>query len=72
MDKPLGPNGTYPKLLGEAREEIAGSLVKIFASSLVTDKVPEGWRAANVVGLSNEIEKIEGIIGKIPHRPHHN
>ena len=35
----------------EAREEIAGSLAKIFESSIVMAEVPEDWRVANVVPL---------------------
>eukprot|EP00061_Rhincodon_typus_P002191 g16843.t1 len=51
VDKSPGPDGIYPRLLREAREEIAGALTKIFVSSLATGEVPEDWRAANVVPL---------------------
>eukprot|EP00061_Rhincodon_typus_P002211 g16901.t1 len=30
VDKPPGPDSIYPRLLREAREEIAGALTKIF------------------------------------------
>eukprot|EP00061_Rhincodon_typus_P004588 g22942.t1 len=46
-----GPNDIYPRLLREAREEIAGALTKIFVSSLATGEVPEAWRVADVVPL---------------------
>eukprot|EP00061_Rhincodon_typus_P015044 g42500.t1 len=46
-----GPDDTYPRLLGEAREEIAGGLTKIFVCLLVTGEVLENWRAANDVPL---------------------
>eukprot|EP00061_Rhincodon_typus_P018579 g47801.t1 len=38
VDKSPRPDGIYPRILGEAREEIAGSLTEIFVSSLAT-----GW-----------------------------
>eukprot|EP00061_Rhincodon_typus_P008823 g31774.t1 len=50
-DKSPGPDGIYPRLLREAREEIAGFLTKIFVSSLATGKIPEEWQVANVVPL---------------------
>ncbi|PLS49478.1 hypothetical protein CYV29_15670, partial [Carnobacterium maltaromaticum] len=51
VDKSPGPDGIYPRLLREAREEIAGALTDIFAASLNTGEVPEDWRIANVVPL---------------------
>eukprot|EP00061_Rhincodon_typus_P002059 g16509.t1 len=51
VDKPPGPDQTYPRTLQEAREEIAGPLADIFASSLATGEDPEDWRVANVVPL---------------------
>eukprot|EP00061_Rhincodon_typus_P016612 g44920.t1 len=51
VDKSQSPDGIYPRILREAREQIAGTLTDIFASSLATDEVPEGWRIANVVPL---------------------
>ena len=41
-------------MLWEAREEIAGPLAEIFASSIVTGEVPEEWTVANVVPLFKE------------------
>eukprot|EP00061_Rhincodon_typus_P014586 g41692.t1 len=41
VDKSPGPDGIYPRLLTEAREEIAGALTKIFVSLLATGEVPE-------------------------------
>eukprot|EP00061_Rhincodon_typus_P003219 g19566.t1 len=41
VDKSPGPDGIYPRLLREAREEIAGALADIFTSSLTTSEVPE-------------------------------
>eukprot|EP00061_Rhincodon_typus_P010608 g35031.t1 len=46
-----GPDGICPGLLREAREEIAGALIKMFVSSLATREVLEDWRVANVVSL---------------------
>eukprot|EP00061_Rhincodon_typus_P007860 g29967.t1 len=51
VDKSPGPEGIYPRLLSEAREEIAGALTKIFVSSPATGEVPEDWQVANVVPL---------------------
>eukprot|EP00061_Rhincodon_typus_P005511 g25104.t1 len=51
VDKSPGPDGIYPRLLHEAKEEIAGALADIFTSCLNTDEVPEDWRLANVVPL---------------------
>ena len=50
-DKSPGPDGIYPRLLREARDEIAGPLTEIFVSSLDTGEVLEDWRIANVVPL---------------------
>ena len=35
VDKSPGPDGIYPRILREARAEIAGALTEIFVSSLV-------------------------------------
>eukprot|EP00061_Rhincodon_typus_P015029 g42476.t1 len=51
LDKSPGPDVIYPRLLREAREEIAGALTKIFISSLATGEVLEGWQVANIVPL---------------------
>ena len=50
-DKSLGPDRMFPRLLHEAREEIAEPPAWIFMSSLSTGMVPEDWREANVVPL---------------------
>eukprot|EP00061_Rhincodon_typus_P013567 g40013.t1 len=49
IDEYPGPDGIYPRMLREVREEIAGALTETFVSSLATGKVPEDWRIANVV-----------------------
>eukprot|EP00061_Rhincodon_typus_P001457 g14842.t1 len=49
VDKSPGPDGIYPRLVREAREEIAGALTKTFVSSLANVEVLEDWRVANVV-----------------------
>ena len=36
IDKSPGPDGVYPRILREAREEIAGTLTDVFVSSLAT------------------------------------
>ena len=51
IDKSPGPDGIYPRILLEAREEIAEPLALIIRSSLTTGVVPEDWRIANVVPL---------------------
>eukprot|EP00061_Rhincodon_typus_P000631 g12266.t1 len=51
VDQSPGPDGIYPRLLREVREEIAGALTEIFAASLRMGEVPEEWRIANVVPL---------------------
>ena len=51
VDKSPGPDRVYPRILREAREEIAEALAKISVSSLATGKVPEDWRVANIVPL---------------------
>ena len=43
VDKSPGPDGIYPRILKEAREEIAGALREIFVSSLATGEVMM-WR----------------------------
>eukprot|EP00061_Rhincodon_typus_P015388 g43029.t1 len=51
VDRSPGPDGIYPRILTEAREQIAGALTGIFVSSLATGEVPEDWKIANVVAL---------------------
>eukprot|EP00061_Rhincodon_typus_P008686 g31521.t1 len=51
VDKSPGPDGKYPRLLREAREEIAGALTKTFVSSPATGEVLEDSHVANVVSL---------------------
>eukprot|EP00061_Rhincodon_typus_P010113 g34149.t1 len=51
VDKYPVPDGIYPRILREARKEIAGALRKIFVSSLATGEVPENWRIVNIVPL---------------------
>eukprot|EP00061_Rhincodon_typus_P005255 g24535.t1 len=45
------PNYIYPRLLRQAKEEIAGALTKIFVALLATGGVPEDEQVANVVPL---------------------
>ena len=51
IDKSPGPDGIYPRILWEARDEIAEPLALIFMSSLSMGIVPEDWRVASVVPL---------------------
>jgi len=51
VDKSPGPDVIYPRILREAREEIAGTLREIFVSSLASGEVPKDWKLANVVPL---------------------
>eukprot|EP00061_Rhincodon_typus_P006066 g26304.t1 len=55
VDKSPGPNGIYPNLWREAREEIAGALTIVFVSSLGTGEVPEDWQVANVDPLFKRV-----------------
>lgn len=41
MDKLLGPNGIYPRLLHEATKLIAGALAEIFYFLLNTSEFPD-------------------------------
>ncbi|XP_051897465.1 40S ribosomal protein S24 isoform X1 [Pristis pectinata] len=50
-DNSPGPDGIFPRLLREAREEMVEPLVRIFESSLSMGMVPGEWRVANVVPL---------------------
>jgi len=51
VDKSPGPDELCPRLLWEAREEIAGALTQIFNSILASGEVPEDWKTADVVPL---------------------
>eukprot|EP00061_Rhincodon_typus_P008771 g31679.t1 len=51
IDNSPGPDGIYPRILWEARDEIAEPLVMIFSSSLSMGIVREDWKEANVIPL---------------------
>eukprot|EP00061_Rhincodon_typus_P005241 g24514.t1 len=51
VDKSPRPDAIYPRLLREARKEIAEALADIFTSSLTTGEVPEDRRLTNLVPL---------------------
>ena len=51
MDKSPGPDRVYPRILRDAKEEIAEALAKIFVSFLAAGEVPEDWRVPNIVPL---------------------
>ena len=51
VDKSPGPDRVYPRILREAKEEIAEALAKIFVSCLATGEVPKDWGIANIVPL---------------------
>eukprot|EP00061_Rhincodon_typus_P012594 g38433.t1 len=78
VNKSPGPNIIYAKLLRGVREEIAGSLTKIFVSSLATGEVPEDWGVANVVPLFKKGNKddsgnyrpvtLTSVVGKLLER----
>eukprot|EP00061_Rhincodon_typus_P015144 g42662.t1 len=57
VDKSPGPNGIYPRLIREAREEIAGALTKIFISSLAPGEILEDWHVASVVPLFKKVNR---------------
>eukprot|EP00061_Rhincodon_typus_P003128 g19359.t1 len=75
VDKSPGPDGIYPRILREAKDQIAGELTDIYASSLATGVVPEDWRIANVVPLFKKgskdnlgnyrPESLMSVIGKL-------
>ncbi|GCC25728.1 hypothetical protein chiPu_0004139 [Chiloscyllium punctatum] len=48
IDESSGSDQIYPRLLREARKEVAKPLARIFASSLSTGVIPEDWKEANV------------------------
>eukprot|EP00061_Rhincodon_typus_P010069 g34075.t1 len=66
VDKSPGPDETYPRILREAREQIAGSPL---------GEVPEVWRMANVVPLfkkgsrdnpgNNRPVSLTSVVGKL-------
>eukprot|EP00061_Rhincodon_typus_P012854 g38860.t1 len=67
VDKSPGPDGIYPRLLAEAKEEFAGALTKIFVSTLATGGVPE-------VNMINEARAVDVVckefskaFDKVPH-----
>lgn len=64
VDNSPGPGGIYPRLLRGTRGKSAKTPTKIFVSSLVTGKVPEGRKGATTVLLLylREIEIIQEII----------
>ena len=51
VDKSPEPDGIYPRILREAREEIAGALREIFVSSLATGEVMM-WRCRRWTGVN--------------------
>eukprot|EP00061_Rhincodon_typus_P004406 g22496.t1 len=57
VDKSPRPDGIYPRLLREAREEIAGGLYQDLVSSLATGEVPEEWRVVNAVPLFKKVAR---------------
>ena len=52
IDKSPGPDGIYPRILWEAREEIAEPLALIFMSSLSTGTVVMMWRCRRWTGVN--------------------
>ncbi|GCB73634.1 hypothetical protein scyTo_0002714 [Scyliorhinus torazame] len=78
VDRSPGPDGIYPRILKEAREEIAEALTEIFGSSLSSGDVPEDWRIANVVPLFKKGSKgnpgnyrlvsLTSVVGKLLER----
>lgn len=54
-----GPDGIYPRLLREAREEMGGVLTEIFVSCLAKGKVPEDWRMDSAVRQFKKGNKVK-------------
>eukprot|EP00061_Rhincodon_typus_P004655 g23099.t1 len=59
-DKSPGPDQIYPRTLHDAREEIAGALADIFASSLATVLGP----LLLVIYINDLDENVQGMISK--------
>ncbi|XP_059805904.1 uncharacterized protein LOC132380941 [Hypanus sabinus] len=69
------PDGLFPRLLHEAREEIAEPLARIFVSSLSTGMVLEDWKEVNVVPMfkkgsrdspgNNRPVSLTSVVGKL-------
>jgi hypothetical protein len=51
IDKSPGADQLYPRVLYEAREEIAEPLLMIYKKSIVSGKLPDDWKIADVVAL---------------------
>eukprot|EP00061_Rhincodon_typus_P005124 g24250.t1 len=66
VDKSPGPDQVRPRMLWDAREEIAEALAEIFASSLPTGEVSEDWRVANVVPLLKKARKDRELAANEP------
>eukprot|EP00061_Rhincodon_typus_P012340 g38009.t1 len=61
VDKSPAPDGLHPRVLQEIAEEIAEALVVIFQESLESGRVPEDWKAVNLILLfKNGVEQKTG------------
>ena len=59
VNKSSGPDGIHPRLLYEARNEIAYPLKLIFECSFKTKKLPLDWRVANISAIYKKGKKSE-------------
>ena len=50
-DKAPGPEGFHPRIIKEAKNEIAWPLQIIFDLSLRQGKLPEDWKTANITAI---------------------
>jgi hypothetical protein len=51
--KSSGPDQMHPKFLKETAKNIAEPLTKIFQKSIETRKIPNTWKLANGLSLTN-------------------
>ena len=67
VNKSPGPDGIHPRILHEARHEIAGALKIIFISSLQNHEAPVDWKAGNITPIFKKVIKlmlqIIGLLG---------
>jgi len=51
IDKSAGADQLYPRVLYEAREEVAVPLLMIYKKSISSGRLPDDWKIADVIAL---------------------
>ena len=54
VNKSAGPDDIYPRILFEARAQLAHPLFMLFDTSLRVKKLPVDWCMANIVPIYNK------------------